>query len=858
MRVNALKGTVFLMMLGLVCCLLVIMAGQSQADTTYVKQGAAGGGTSWADATGDLRGAVDSATIGDIIWVAAGTYTPVLAGQPGTRTDTFQLTNDIELYGGFPNTGSPTWGQRHIFNNKTALSGEILNPGTTADNCYHVLYSTGSSVTAIIDGFIITGGNASPIGIKPIFALAAMEKNTTSPSSNRELRVLPHSQAAHPPSWQQSDGGGMFNTDGAAPTVQNCFFVSNSALEAGGGVCNLESSPTFYQCDFAFNIARNDGGGGMANFYSSAPLVEYTFFVGNEGDIGGGIYNYDNSSPTVLGSHFYGNAAYSYGGGMECESYSSPTVTNCYFLGNEGSNEGGGLEAYDSSHPTIDNCVFAHNRALDGGGISVYTNSEPLITNSTLHNNVADDEGGGIYNHYSAPTVTNCTVYGNDAGPNTGGGMYVDSGDPTVTNCIFWGNTSGTPASVIDEIFIGSGSPTFTYCDIQVNPGSPVYPGIGNISQNPLFVNTGSENFHLLPTSPCIDSGSNVAIQATGVTKDFDGDPRIINGTVDIGADEYVVGVQQYLLNTASTNGGNVNNPGEGQFGPFSNGAQVTLVAASNPGWHFINWTGDVATIADAGDPTTTITMNGNYSIVANFEINTYVLDPSSTAGGMVTAPGEAGPYTYDHGMIVNLIAVANSGWHFVNWTGNTGTITDASDPTTNITMNGNYAVTANFEEIPQVGLAVRTLPAVVAPGTQFDVNLSVAGCGIAGQVVETLPTGFTYISVSNPADIVVNVIGQDVRFTFIGDSADFSYTVTAPVAQGISNFYGIATDDNMVNYLVGGASTINVSTWSPWIYDTDFDTSISKPEALIAVVDFFDGLITKQQALEVIVLFFS
>ena len=45
-------------------------------------------------------------------------------------------------------------------------------------------------------------------------------------------------------------------------------------------------------------------------------------------------------------------------------------------------------------------------------------------------------------------------------------------------------------------------------------------------------------NFRLLPSSPCIDSGSNVASVSAGVTEDFYGDQRVFNGVVDIGAVE--------------------------------------------------------------------------------------------------------------------------------------------------------------------------------------------------------------------------------------------------------------------------------------------------------------------------------
>ena len=121
---------VFIMTVCLLCGVAIGSASLTHAATTYVKEGASGAGTSWADATGDLRGVLDAATTGDVIWVASGTYMPVPAGQPGTRSDTFELRSNIKLYGGFPNTGSPSWGDRDHYAYRTELSGEILNPGT--------------------------------------------------------------------------------------------------------------------------------------------------------------------------------------------------------------------------------------------------------------------------------------------------------------------------------------------------------------------------------------------------------------------------------------------------------------------------------------------------------------------------------------------------------------------------------------------------------------------------------------------------------------------------------------------------------------------------------------------------------
>jgi len=75
-----------------------------------------------------------------------------------------------------------------------------------------------------------------------------------------------------------------------------------------------------------------------------------------------------------------------------------------------------------------------------------------------------------------------------------------------------------------------------------------------------------------------------------------------------------------------------------------------------------------------------------------------YELTIASTAGGSVITPGE-GTLTYDEGIAVNLVAEAEEGYQFVNWTGNVSAIADSNAAATNITMNGDYSITANFLE---------------------------------------------------------------------------------------------------------------------------------------------------------------
>ena len=155
--------------------------------------------------------------------------------------------------------------------------------------------------------------------------------------------------------------------------------------------------------------------------------------------------------------------------------------------------------------------------------------------------------------------------------------------------------------------------------------------------------------------------------------------------------------VKQYDLTISSTEGGSVTEPGEDTF-TYNEGEVVDLIAEAAEGYRFVEWTGDVGTIADVHAASTTVTMNGDYSITAEF-VKQYDLTISSTEGGSVTTPGE-GVFTYDEGEVVDLLAEAGEDYRFVEWTGDVGTIADVYAAETTITMNGDYSITASFEPV--------------------------------------------------------------------------------------------------------------------------------------------------------------
>jgi len=163
-----------------------------------------------------------------------------------------------------------------------------------------------------------------------------------------------------------------------------------------------------------------------------------------------------------------------------------------------------------------------------------------------------------------------------------------------------------------------------------------------------------------------------------------------------VGCNEIVNEHVYHQLAVSSTSGGSVIEPGEGVRG-YEEGTVVDLVAEPDVGHRFVEWTGDVGTIANVYAASTTITVNGDYSITASF-VARYTLTIDSTDGGHVANPGD-GTYTYDAGTVVDLVAEAWEGYKFLNWTGDVNTVDDADAGATTVTMEGNYTITAGFLE---------------------------------------------------------------------------------------------------------------------------------------------------------------
>jgi len=348
--------------------------------------------------------------------------------------------------------------------------------------------------------------------------------------------------------------GDAFNTIGKALSV------------AGDYDLVLVADTTYNETNLNFNgkkiylkgVDHNNAGqrpvidcqsSGRAFYFGSGETgdcVIDNFVIQNGSAQDGGAIYCDSSSPTITNCTFSGNGANWYGGAIRCRDSSSPSITNCTFSGNSANWYGGAIACYNSSSPSITNCTFSGNSAgFYGGAIHCENSSSPTITNCTFSGNSTNCYGGAIRCDGSSPTVTNCTFSGNSAGDD-GGAIYCgNSSSPTLNNCILWGNNASKSGN---EVYCSSSSScTLNYCCVD-NTG---YGGeTGNIDDSnncvfsdPQFVSAPND-LHLQSTSPCIDAGDNSLVPA-GLTTDWDGNPRIVDGNndgdavVDIGAYEY-------------------------------------------------------------------------------------------------------------------------------------------------------------------------------------------------------------------------------------------------------------------------------------------------------------------------------
>jgi hypothetical protein len=513
-------------------------------------------------------GSVTGRTLIDLALVLAITTTPVYVP---LQQQSFSVAG---TQNGTVNSGLTVWnettGESHPF---TAL-GEWTAPATvltTGLNLVHVLgtnafgFAATSTVELTLCGpsgvtnFVArNGGHGWPF-LSPATAATSLHAAVAAAYHGNIVRVSTGTYAGgllvDKRIHVQGDGSAVIDGGGTQVCVAvtgwgviDNVTVRNGAHANGGGV-ELEAG-TLINSIVESNRAELGGGVYCHNY----TLVSNCVIRGNDAQRGGGAYC--NYSATVACSRVTGNAGHDRAGGVYCF---YGRVHDSYVGHNITTNRGGGIYAGRGS--TVQRCTVVSNWAkYFGGGVyllaatmresslignyadshggGLYANRDTAAINSVICDNWSKTLGGGIY--FKFGTITNCTVTGNRSA-SVGGGVLCDPG--RMVNSIIYHNS----AVVGDEYYSADDDTVIKYCTTYPMPPA----GEGNLTNAPLLMDMLPWEPRLRAGSPCRDSGSN-AFAPSAV--DRDGNPRIVNGTVDIGAYEFALGALDCYFAADRTN----------------------------------------------------------------------------------------------------------------------------------------------------------------------------------------------------------------------------------------------------------------------------------------------------------------
>lgn len=473
-------------------------------------------GSSWGKAFATLTKALEMARSGDKIWVAAGTYTGTIKGNQNNVDDAknihkqpyaYEMKEGVNVYGGFPDSGTPGEDDRDPNTYKTYLQAQINKPTYPQTSNYSSIWPNTGRVLVqrqhfnketVWDGLVIRYGSLN----------TGYRYSITGNIMNLDTKVI-----------GECGGAGVYMMGNSV--LENCIIEDNIILADKK------------------NIISNSGG-----IHSVAGGVFCR---------GGVIRNCQiiNNSIRVYSQQQDSNgAAFSYGGGLYIlndESYTA-AIFNSLISGNR-------AEALEWNNQK----VSFHTMAIGAGACQIsgnfYNNTIVGNTAKTGDANYSNIMCGGMF-VYNTAEIYNCIIYNNKEE----GGRGIGISAPKNLNLqvlsvdIPAGSSGDKPNNdgysiMKDRIHVYYSNVGYTDASGNAHESSSLihgdvtYASRHNVSGYPSFVDEQNGDYHLLTGSPAINSGTEAIPDGVGgyiTIPDYDAEytNRIKDCGIDMGAFE--------------------------------------------------------------------------------------------------------------------------------------------------------------------------------------------------------------------------------------------------------------------------------------------------------------------------------